>query len=277
MRVEINTSLLKNILETLNALIEDANFIFDENGLKITAMDGAHIAMVHLELPKAFFKSYSLIKEEKLGIVISQFHKFMKRATVKDKTILNFDKGNKLKIIFEGKTKRIFSLPLQDIEEEDFKIPKFDHNSITTVSSDIIATLISDAEIISSEIKFIASQDKFMAEATSEKGDLLTEITKENDESLLDSKIKKESKSVYTVEYLSNIIKAKNISKKMILSFSTDMPLEAEFSIIKEEKKEKQENSAPRGKIVFFIAPKVEEEEEFYEDDDEEKESKEKK
>ena len=49
---------LKTLFEVLKDILTDVNIIFDENGIKIMAMDGNHVALIHLKLEADNFESY---------------------------------------------------------------------------------------------------------------------------------------------------------------------------------------------------------------------------
>ena len=60
------------LIEALKEILTDANFEFDETGIKIMAMDSSHTVLVHLKLNADNFESYYCQNKRILGINGSQ-------------------------------------------------------------------------------------------------------------------------------------------------------------------------------------------------------------
>ena len=41
---------IRTLVEVLKEVLNDVNLIFDETGIRVTAMDGSHVALIHMKL-----------------------------------------------------------------------------------------------------------------------------------------------------------------------------------------------------------------------------------
>ena len=54
----VQTAAFRILIEALKEILTDANFEFDENGLRIVAMDSTHTVLVHLRLNSEKLEKY---------------------------------------------------------------------------------------------------------------------------------------------------------------------------------------------------------------------------
>ena len=60
----IQSSAFRILTEALKEILTDANFEFDEKGIKIMAMDSSHTVLVHLKLNAENFEYYECKNKE---------------------------------------------------------------------------------------------------------------------------------------------------------------------------------------------------------------------
>lgn len=205
-------------------------------------------------LPKEVFDSYQCDKKTKIGVNIGNLNKLLKRVGGSEELTMKLgEKENKLQLKFKGKANRTFSLNLIDIEEEEYPSPKIQFNATITLSEpSLLSDAIKDAELFSDHVKLEVDSDKFMVFAAGDNGDASVEIPKEREAISLE--VKENSRSMYPISYLTNIIKIGNVTETLTLEFSSEMPMLMSFKL-------KPINDS-YGYISYFLAPRVEEEEE---------------
>ena len=54
----IQSHSIKTLFEVLKDILTDVNLIIDPTGLKIMAMDGNHVALIHLKLEAENFEAF---------------------------------------------------------------------------------------------------------------------------------------------------------------------------------------------------------------------------
>ncbi|MEM1537199.1 MAG: proliferating cell nuclear antigen (pcna) [Candidatus Nezhaarchaeales archaeon] len=233
----------RNIIEALSTLIDEAVFTFTAEGVKLRAMDPSRIAMVDLTLAKSYFEDYVCDAETHVGVNLNELGKIMKRAAG-DKLEVEAVEG-RLRVTFKGKVRRSFSIPLLDLGYEELPTPNISFNVEAKMLADAVKEALKDAELVSDYVKVEASINTLSFYASSDRGEASASFVKEEG-ALLDLNVKEPSKALYSLSYLSDMMKAAAASEIVTLRFSTDMPLSLAFEI------------PQGGKITYYLAPRLE-------------------
>jgi len=137
-------------------------------------------------------------------------------------------------------------MPVLDLVEEETPTPKITFNVKAKISSEGLREAIADANLVSDHVSIEANSEKLFFNS---KGDLMganIELQK-GGEDLLDLEVIESSKSLFSLSYLSDIIKVASLTSEIVtLEFSTDMPLKLDFQQLR------------GGKLVFYLAPRIE-------------------
>ncbi len=236
--------LWRYIIDATSALIDEGTLEATPEGVKMRAMDPSHVAMIDFDLPKAVFEEYSCDSETKMGINLGELSKVIKRAKALDALELELDEEkNKLKVRFKGAATRTFSLGLLDLSEEELPTPSIEFNAEVGLEAEILKDAIKDAEVVSDHINISADEKSLIIDASGDTGDLEVVVPKE---SCRETSIKEESKSMYSINYLVEMMKAIPAADPVQIQFSTDMPIQIDFKI------------PGGGRITYFLAPRIE-------------------
>jgi len=247
-RIRISdTKTFRNVLDALSAIVDEATFTIDPDGIKLRAMDPSRVAMVDFEMRKTSFDEYESEGESKVCVNLNELKKLLKRAG-KDDTIemsLSEDSGQFL-VKIRGRYTRTFSLPVLESSEEEIPEPKLTFNAkITLTASDFYDTL-RDAEMVSDSVRIEADGERLVMSAKGDVAGAEIEIRK-GDDTLISMEVKEPSKATFSLSYLTDIVKAAaDTSDIVTLEFSTDMPLRLDF------------RQRYDGKLVYLLAPRVE-------------------
>ncbi|MFX1294514.1 MAG: proliferating cell nuclear antigen (pcna) [Promethearchaeota archaeon] len=237
------------IIDALATIIDTGTFKVSKAGLSMRAIDLTHVAMVNLEMPREAFTDYNCDQTLLIRVNLIDLNRFMKRGTATDTLELSLDKQyNKLKIKFKkGKSTRTFSLSLvTEGDEEEAPIPNLDFNAKFSLNTDDLQRAIKDAQIVGDYLTFSISEDLLTLEASGDSGDVTIEVEDFTETPV----IKGKQNAIYSLEFLSDIIKAGSLSGTVSVEFSSEMPIKFNFPLESD------------GKIIYFLAPRVEEEEE---------------
>ncbi len=230
----------KRSIDAIAALIDEGTFEFTDSGMALKAMDPSQIAMVDFEMPKKAFKEYKVGEKQSIGVDLSELSRVMRRAHPEDTLTLEL-KGNKLEILYEGKTKRKFLLPLIDSTAHPNK-PKIEFNASVKMPASDIKEVLADVELVSNYVVFDASEKGLNISSESESGKAEISLPKE---SLLELKVKQGSRAMFPLEYLKNMTRNTDVSTVIELSLKNDNPMQMEYSI-------------GEGKVTYFLAPRIE-------------------
>jgi proliferating cell nuclear antigen len=153
------------LIEALKEILTDANIEFDEDGMKIIAMDASHTVLVHLKLESKNFESFYCPKKQTLGISMLNFFKLIKTLGNNDTLSLyiEVDDPNKLGIRIENGEKNSitnYKLNLMDLPEESISVPPATFESVITMPSIDFQKLCRDMHNIADllEIKSVGNQ-----------------------------------------------------------------------------------------------------------------------
>jgi len=228
-------------------MVDEATFTFSPEGIRMRAMDPSRIAMVDFEMPSTSFEEYDCEAEAKAGVNLDQFNKLVKRASSGEKLELELkpDEG-RLRVRFRGRITRGFAVPLLDLGYEELPTPRISFNVQARLLADAVEEALKDAELVSDHVKIQATPDELVFQSSSDKGESSTTFSKEGG-ALLELNVKEPSRAMYSLSYLTDMMKASAASDIMELQFSTNIPLTLIFDL------------PGGGRIQYWLAPRLEE------------------
>jgi proliferating cell nuclear antigen len=232
------TAAFRILVEALKEILTEGNFIFDETGIKLMAMDSTHSILIHMKLDAFNFEFFHCPQKVVVGINMLNFFKLIKTMSNSENLTLFIEKGdeNKLGIVIhnpEKNSKTIYKLNLLDISNDEISIPPavFD-TQLALPSGDfqkIIRDMINIGENI--EIKSIGSQLILNCE-----GDFASQetILGETDNGLhFTQKSPKELpiQGIFSLKYLILFTKCTNMCNQINLYIKNDYPLIIKYSV----------------------------------------------
>ncbi|MFH1212126.1 MAG: proliferating cell nuclear antigen (pcna) [Candidatus Woesearchaeota archaeon] len=232
---------LKESVSIISDLVTEAQFKVSPEGIELTAMDPANVAMVIFKLLSSAFAEYEVKEKTTISINLSDLKQVLKRASPTDSVTLEIAE-NKLKIKFKGVNTRTFYLPLIDIEEKEQRIPELNFMASVTTQSSLLNQAIDDVDIIGESVNFIVEPDKFTVTSSSELSKANIEIPADKNTKI---KAKAIVKSKYSIEYLKKMIQGSKLSEQVNINLSNDYPLELEYKVL------------DRVRLLFILAPRV--------------------
>jgi len=227
---------LKTLFEVLKDVLTDVNIIFDESGIKIMAMDGNHVALIHLKLEAENFEYFFCKEKTMIGVCMMSFYKLMKTVSNSDTVTMFMEEDNtdQLHISIRNAEKNSmtnFSLKLLDIDEEELSIPDVDIDCIVTMNSNEFQKLCRDMTNIKDVIRITSEGDKI---TFSTEGDFAKweTIIGETSHGLSFSKQADHYISAeYSLKYINLFTKSTNLCNTIQLYMKRDYPLILEYSV----------------------------------------------
>jgi proliferating cell nuclear antigen len=229
----------KNGIEAIAALIDEGTFQIDSEGLKLRAMDPSQIALVDFEIPAKAFESFKCDAPTSIGVDFAELSKITKRAKPEDKINISID--TRLKMVFQGETRREFTIGIIESTSNPPKEPKIEFTGEVKITPTILKDALKDAELISNHVALKA--DKTLGiKSDGDTGSVDIEFPEDK---LLSIKCDKPSRAVYSLEYLNSILKAAEIPSVVNISLKSDAPLKVEYTI-------------GDGRVIYYLAPRIE-------------------
>jgi len=196
----VQTGAIRTLIEALRSILVEMSLSFDNDGVRMIAMDNTRTVLVHLKLQADKFEKYSYTKSSPkliIGINTDHLHRIV-RTAVNDDTItfqVDDEDLNSLCIIMENSEKKQvhkYKLNLLDRDEPAIKLPDTEFSTRIMMPSMDFQKLCRDMTLLSAktvEITNVGSSLTFsckghFASRTTTMGDGETEfnITKKNDE-----------------------------------------------------------------------------------------------
>ncbi len=236
---------LRQSLDAIAELITDAEFVVNEYGLSLKAIDPSQIALVIYNLPRDAFEDFKITGQKKLGVNIPSLQQIVKRAKPEDKVILEVGASKRLNITLQGTTKRSFSINLLDLSASELPNPSITYDVFVKIKAPILADGVKDAALFASYLTIKIDNANISISTTSTKGELASETSLTNAD-VLDKDIKGDAKSIYSIDFLESLLKGASNDTELEIYLKTDAPLKLKYKI--------QEST-----IQYFLAPRIEE------------------
>lgn len=232
-----DATLFSRAIEIISEVVIEVRIKVNEEGLSITAIDPANVAMVGFSFPKSAFSEFES-DEEVLGVNLENLKKILKRCSPKSLLTLE-KKESSLSILIEDKVRRTFTLRLIEVESEDKNMPNLEFSTRIEISSENFINAIEDCSVVADACSFSNESEKFVIEAQGLNSSR-TEFSK--GETQIQGEI---CNARYSLEYLSKFIKGAKLCDTTILNFAKNHPLKLEFRTGEME-------------LDFILAPRVE-------------------
>lgn len=251
----VQSTAIKVLFEALKDLLTDVNMTFDSTGMRLLAMDGAHVALVHVKLSAHDVEEYVCTQNYVIGVNMAALFKLLK--TISNNDTISFEildsSADELVITIENMDKNsvaVYKLKLLDIDEEMLNIPDVTFDSVISMPSNDFQRICRDMSAISETLVIETKGSELHIECTGEFascsmniGETTNGITFERLETAPNVK------GTFALRYLNLFTKSTNLSNYVELYLKNSYPLILKYQV------------ASLGFVRFCLAPKVSEEE----------------
>ena len=198
--------------------------------------------MVDLSLERAAFEAYRADDGE-LGLDMDKVKEVLKLAKSSDVISITHEEEKNRLVLTVGNTTRRMSL-VDTAGMSDPKVPSLNLPAKVTVRADELRQGIRASESVSDHIALTAGPDGF--EIVSE-GDTDTVSHKVPKELLEELSAKEAVRSLFPLDYFSNMVKAISSAPTVRLYLGSDYPVKMEFKI-----------AGGKGEVKYLLAPRIE-------------------
>lgn len=235
-----NPKILKGIIEALEGIIDECNFIITKEAFIVEMMDPSRVCMIRLVLKSGDFDEYKITEEATIGLNLNDFEKVLKRSSPKDSVELSYkEKEQRLKIKMkrEGRERpRTFTLSTIDVDVEDLSMESLNgisYRSIWKMDPPSMVEALKDAEIYSDvlNIKTVAN-DGLILSSIGELGEMTYELETEE---LIEADLEETNTGAYAITFLKSLLKLASITEELEISLLTDHPLKMVFNLLEGE------------------------------------------
>ena len=249
----VQSSSIRTLCDVLKETLNDVNLMFSEEGMKVMAMDGSHVALIRLKLHADRFEYFYCKGKIYVGLNMTTFFKLMKTITNTDTVCFYIDEENthEFCIRIENADKNsntIFKLKMLDIDEDEIKIPDIELDSVITMPSNEFQRICRDMLNISNTIEISSTQKYLKLVCEGEFASQETIVGETNHGMAFSKKSNLEciTGGKYSLKYLNLFTKSTNLSNTLDIYLKQDFPLMLKYNV------------ANLGEIMFCLAPKSE-------------------
>ncbi len=241
-KAKVKPEVLKEVIEIIATLVDEAKFSVGKTGLVIKAVDPAHVAMVELNISKGGFEEYKADDNE-LGVDIDKVKEVLKLAKPGDEITMEHDEEKSQMVFKVGNITRRMSL-VDTTGISDPKVPNLTLPVIVSVRTQELRQGIRASESVSDHIALTATPDGFEMASEGDTDSVDLKLPKDLLESL---ECKEEVRSLFPLDYFSNMIKAISTGTAVTMRMGNDYPVKIEFSI-----------ADGKGEVTYLLAPRIE-------------------
>lgn len=236
-----DAKLFRQSIDAMVDLIKDAEFVVNEYGISLKAIDAAQIAMVIFNMPKDVFEKFEVSGTTKLGVNLPSLSSILKRAHNNDKLALKV-KDKRLNIVLSGDNTRSFSINLLDLSSNEMPNPDINFDAVIKMKANNLIEGVKDASLFSTYLLFSVDPKAFKINAKGPQGDLENK-TELDSKQIVEKDVKKEATAMFSIEYLQNILKGASTEADVELNIKTNAPLKVRYKI-------------SNALLEFFLAPR---------------------
>lgn len=212
----------KNLLDTLKAVLNEANLIFTNEGMKLLTIDSQNLAVVHLFIEAGSFEMYHCQGKVILGVDIDMLQKIIKCNKQNDLMcfIVNNENKGKLEISFENyesgtKISNVLSLlTLKEFQIED----KLEFPPAAEMSSQTFQNIIRDMTSINAtkiEISSIRKGNDDYLIFKNKDGDTNRTVSIRIEPNENNEMEDETYQGIFSLKFLKSFAKAANLSQKV--------------------------------------------------------------
>jgi proliferating cell nuclear antigen len=241
---KVKAEILKGIIDVTSPLVNEVKFNITKDGISLRAVDPAHVAMVDLNLKNDAFEEYDATEVE-LGIDMDKFASIMRLANSGNSVSLEFDeKANRL-IISIGNLVRKMAL-IDTAGMPDPKMPNLELPGKVVLKASEILQGVRASEAVSDHLSLTMNKDNFELFAEGDTDTVNLTLPKDI---LEDLSANGKYKSLFSIDYFSNMIKPVKGDEPITIYLGNDNPTRVEFDI-----------ADTKGHVTYLLAPRIESE-----------------
>jgi proliferating cell nuclear antigen len=237
----VSGDVLRSITKAMIALVSEARFHFQANGLHSRAVDPANVAMVIVNVPKESFDVYKADEEKIVGVDVNRIHDISKSIGSGELVELKLEDVS-LKVKFGSVEYSVALIDPSAIRKEP-KIPQLELPAKVVLDAGEFRKAIVAADKISDHVMFRSNSTGFYIEA---EGDL-DRITFHMSEAELTEFNKVEARSMFSIEYLKEFIKSASPGDLLTIHLGNNYPVRLIFEV-----------ANGKVRIEYILAPRIE-------------------
>jgi len=242
-KARIRMEVLREMVEVISTLVSEVKLGISKDGVEIKAVDPSHVAMLVLKLNKNVFEEFTGEPTE-IGLDVEKVKEVLRLCKPGDVLDLQYDGGKNRLVLHVGKVTRHMSV-VDPAGITDPKVPNVSPPGVAVVKMEELRQGIRGSESISDHVTITLDAEGFTMHSEGETDRVDLKLPKE---ALKRLEAKETVKSMYPLDFFSNMVKSITSSDEVTLFVGNEYPLKIEFKV-----------AGDKGEGRFLLAPRVEE------------------
>jgi proliferating cell nuclear antigen len=243
-KAKVKAEVLKTILDAVSTLVDEAKIQVTPEGVSLKAVDPAHVAMVELSIGKKAFTEYKATDMD-MGVDLDKLKDILKLAGAGEVIEMEY-KEDQHRLVFKiGHITRRMAL-VDTANMGDPKVPNLNLPNQVTVMAGELQQGIKASEAVSDHIALVAHGKSFELIADGDTDQVHLSLS---DGDLIKIQAPDKSRSLFSLDYFSNMSKVVKATDAITLHLGSDYPVKIEFDI-----------ADGAGHITYLLAPRIESE-----------------
>jgi proliferating cell nuclear antigen len=244
-KAAINAEVFKDAIEAVSTLVDEAKFRIGKDGITARAVDPANVAMVAFDLNAKAFDPYEATEGE-IGIDLTRFMDILGMASRDERLELSLnEETRKLEIRTGGLAYTLSLLDPSSIRKEP-KVPNLELPAKIVLNGAELRRAVKAAEKVSDHMALGVAGKTFYVEAEGDLDKVRLEIP---ESSLVSLKSTSNVRSLFSLDYLNDIVKTMGKAEQVSIDLGTDYPVKFTFTI-----------AGGNGTVMYLLAPRIESE-----------------
>ncbi|UCB58062.1 MAG: proliferating cell nuclear antigen (pcna) [Thermoplasmatales archaeon] len=241
---KVKSEVLKGIIDVTSPLVSEVKFNINPKGITLRAVDPAHVAMVDLVVKNSAFDEFKATEME-LGVDMDKFASIMRLSSAGDMVSLEYDEDTNRLIVKIGNLVRKMGL-IDTAGMPDPKMPNLNLPAKVVLKASELNQGVRASEAVSDHLALTVDKDDFELFA---EGDTDTVNLKLPKNLLIELTTNSKCKSLFSIDYFSNMIKPVRGEDPVTIMIGNDNPIRVEFNIAED-----------KGHVTYLLAPRIESE-----------------
>jgi len=241
-KAKVKADILKEVINVVSTLVDEVKLQVGPDGVSLKAVDPAHVAMVELKLGKDAFEELKASSGE-LGVDIEKLKDVLKLAKAGDMLSVDHNEDtNRLVVSIANITRRMALVDTTGMS--DPKVPNLSYPTTVSLSVEDLNQGIRASESVSDHIALRVASDGFELACEGDTDSVSLKLKKDLLKSL---NAKEAARSLFSLDYFSNMIRAIPAGQEVTLHLGNDYPVRVEFKIADGD-----------GEVMYLLAPRIE-------------------
>lgn len=238
--VTINAIALQSMMRSLAAVVDEAVFTIDEDGISVNAVDPANAAMAAITMPEAAFIEYDAT-ESQLGIDLHRFVEIIGMAEKSDTISLHIqEETHKLMIVTGGLSYTMALLDIVSMRKSP-QVPDLPLPAVIVLSGSTFKRMVKAAGMVGDNMIIGVDGDNAFMESRGDSDVVMLDITGEDLISLKPADVS----SAYSLDYLDDMSKGIGTTGEVTINLGRDLPVVIDFSPYE------------RCDVTYLLAPRI--------------------